>query len=124
MSNIDKEAAILVDYDLYRTSSAVRKWVRNREYKASLVMLVNNPQYFDYDPESPLNKGEAEFPVVLRNTGATPNLVFKTSALCVLQDMSNLIPVVSLDRDWQVQQMMRDGGVIVTLYEKDLHYDE
>lgn len=124
MSNTPNKAAVLVDYDLYRLSPQVKRWCEKRADQTTLVMLVSNPQNHDYDPEAPLHANGPEFPVVLRNSGELPDLVFKTSALCVIQDMSDLTPVVSLDASFSAQQMFRAGGVIVSLYEKDLHYDE
>lgn len=121
---MDNKVAILVDYDMFRRSPTVQRWCQQRENKATLVMLVSEPKEHDYDPDSAEHKGGAEFPITIRNTGGQPDLVFKTSALCVLQDMSDLLPSISLDPSYAVQSMMRDGGVIVTLYEKDLHYDE
>lgn len=117
---MDHKVAILVDYDLFRLSPTLRTWCKSRENKATLVMLVTHPKYHDYKPADPSDGAEAEFPITIRNTASHPDLVFKTSALCVLQDMSDLYPVIAVDANRDIRQMYFDGGAIIVLAENEL----
>lgn len=103
-----KNAAILVDYDLYSTNQFVRDYVSDRSFHAALVMLVSNPDHNDFEP----GDVDPEFSAVIRNSARTPDIVFKTSALCVLQDSSNLIPVLAFDGNDEALDMFWDGGVL------------
>lgn len=117
-----KQSAILVDFNMYSHYPTVQRWVELRENKTQLVLLISDPVHNDFDPTSSRWANGPEWAAVLTNTGGTKDLVFKTSALCVVQDMSNLLPVIALDDDLHVQQMFEDGGVLLAMGEKDLMY--
>jgi len=115
-----KSIAVLVDYDLYNRNVAVRKWVWSREKHTAVVLLVSNPSKLDYDPEDEIIpeyhiQDHRDFDVVIRNSGNLKDLDFKTRALSVIQDVSNLIPVVVFDSNWEVLEAYRNAGVLFTL---------
>lgn len=108
-------SAVLVDYDLYELNPELRLWCFLNKDKASFVLLVTEPTLHDYDPATHNPVPEApDWQAVIRNKAGTPDIVFKTSALCVLQDHSNLLPVLAIDGDPEIQQMFRDGGVLLS----------
>lgn len=115
--------AILVDFDLWKAHETVQRWIKLRENKASLVLLVTDPEHNDFDWENTdIPFDTPEWAAVMRNSMHLRDIAFKTSALVILQDSSNLAPVIALDDDLHVQQMYEDGGVLLAMGEKDLMY--
>src|SRR5690606_19480263 len=121
MDTFKAQPAILVDYDMYTAEHSVRLWLKARQSNAKLILLVSDPDHHDYDPSADFVEDDVEFDAVLRNHKATRDIAFKTSALCVMQD-SLVNPVVALDPDYTVNEMYREGGVLVTLGVEDFEY--
>lgn len=113
--------AILVDYDMYTAEHAVRLWLQSKQNYAKIILLVSDPDHHDYDPAEDFVEDTVEFDAVLRNHKSLRDIVFKTSALCVMQD-SLVSPVVAVDADYTVQDMYHDGGVLVALGVEDFDY--
>lgn len=109
-------STILVDWALLRTHQDTQNFIAQREGQANMVLLVSQPKTddFDHDPENHPGVPDIQWDAVIRNTGGLPDVVFKATALTVLQDSSNLEPVVGLDPAYEVNNMYREGGVLVT----------
>lgn len=109
------ETAILVDWDLFSRNPYTQDFVIARHDHAKTVLLVGNPHGHDYStwtrPDIPL----FEFDVVIRNTGDLDDVMFKTTALSVIQEVSNLVPVIGLDTNNTVNAVYREAGVLITL---------
>lgn len=87
---MEKTAGILVDYDLYRESDAVRSFVKFRYGKAALVALVTDPEVDELDDHY-------LWDVIIKNHKGWSEDGFKTSAMLTLKEASNIIPVIALD---------------------------
>jgi hypothetical protein len=109
------ETAILVDWNLFRDNPYTQDFVHAKSAHAKLVLLISDPTYQDYTPKYHQAHPEIDFDVVIRNTGDLPNVAFKTTALSVITEVSNLVPVIGLDRDREVNAMYREAGVLITL---------
>lgn len=83
-------AAILVDYDYYKKSPAVQKFVEARRNKASLVALVGSP-------EAQTISDDEDWNVVIENFKGAPDDEFKFHCLEALSRYSNLYPAISID---------------------------
>lgn len=89
-------AAVVVDYDYYRSSPAVQEWVKARDGQALFVALVSSPDaehpedYLDAD-------NEIEWDVVIANPKGYTDQVFKWKAMDALKAYSNIHPVIALD---------------------------
>ena len=122
---------ILVDWRLFRQNPYTQNFVKAREGQARMVLLVSDPLSNDYDHEEasklaeanesdpgtefgPRNPPYIEWDAVIRNTGGLPDVDFKKKALNVLQDASDLEPVIGLDIDYRVNLMYRGQGVLIT----------
>lgn len=106
-----KERAMIVDWTLYSANEQVRDFVAQRADHCRLVLLVENPATNDFDHDV---HSDIEWDAVIRNTGALDNVKFKTTALNVLIDVSNLDVVVGLDSSAPVQRMYKANKVLVT----------
>jgi len=109
---VDKNACILVDAELL-TNQRTRNWVTNKSKHAAVVVLETQPGSLD----KILTTSSITFmpAAILGNTKHLDDLVFKTAALCVIQDSSNLIPTVAIDDNVEILNMYEEGGVLVTL---------
>lgn len=115
---------ILVDWRLYRQNPYTQDFVTAREGQARMVLLVSDPLSHDYDHEQALADAETrpdhttvpyiEWDAVIRNTGGLDDVDFKKKALNILQDASDLVPVIGLDIDYRVNKMYRGQGVLIT----------
>lgn len=112
------ETAILVDWDLFSRNPYTQDFVLDRVSYTKTVLLVNDPHRHDYTSWTRPDIDDFEFDVVIRNTGDLESVAFKATALSVIQEVSNLVPVIGLDTDNAVNAMYRAGGVLITL--KDL----
>lgn len=102
--------AVIVDWATYQVAGGeLFALLDSWHGKATIVLLVGDPEGNDYDHEFP-----ELFDVVIRNHGMTSNMAFKVQALCVLQDASALIPVIAFDGNEEILAMFEDGGVLVT----------
>lgn len=109
------ETAILVDWGLYRTNPYTQDFVTARVGQARMVLLVTDPLKDDYHYEDHENIPYVEWDAVIRNSARFPSVVFKATALTVLQDSSSLVPVIALDANNEVNKMYREGGVLITV---------
>lgn len=104
--------AIIVDWALFKTNPKVQAFVSQRAHVASTVLLVT-------DADDALNASssvpEIEWDVIIRNTGKRPDVMFKMNAFDVLDEVSNLTPVIAFDYSVPVNTYYRDHGVLVTL---------
>lgn len=107
------ETAILVDWSLFRHNPYTQDFVAERHEQAKLVLLVSYPDDSDYEPVKPYE--HIEFDVIIRNTGHLPIVAFKATALSVIQEVSNLVPVIGLDSNAEVNAMYREAGVLITI---------
>ncbi len=89
----NNKAAIVVDYDYYRSSADVRHWVDQREGQAVLIALVSSPEA--EHPEDFLNT-DCEWDIVISNPKGYTDQVFKSIAMKTLAH-SKTIPVIALD---------------------------
>lgn len=112
------QPAILVDFNLLAHSSKLVCYLKKVQANAAIVLVVSDPIYNDYD-ENTMKGGQQdpsgiEFSTVIRNSKTKPmsDLDFKTAVLCMVQDMSNLMPVIAFDNSFLVRNMYRDGGVL------------
>lgn len=108
---------ILVDWRLYRQNPYTQDFVTAREGQARMVLLVSDPLSHDYDHEEALAEPAVpyiEWDAVIRNTGGLEDVDFKKKALNILQDASDLVPVIGLDIDYRVNKMYRGQGVLIT----------
>jgi hypothetical protein len=112
---------ILVDWRLYRQNPYTQDFVTAREGQARMVLLVSDPLSHDYDhEEANAHTGDLEsvpyieWDAVIRNTGGLEDVDFKKKALNILQDASDLVPVIGLDIDYRVNKMYRGQGVLIT----------
>lgn len=121
-------ATILVDWTLFRTHPYVQDFVEARVGQARMVLLVTDPTEddFEFPDESthlPLTtqtdivhpRPQIDWDVVIRNSGGADVVAFKATALSVIQDVSKLEPVIALDANRAVNDMYREGGVLVTI---------
>lgn len=96
MGHMDKTTAgILVDYDYYCANDHVMEFVDARQGKASLVLLVSQPEALDPADAEP--DTEPEWAVVIRNGRGDPDEVFKENALQALSTFSNVYPAITID---------------------------
>jgi hypothetical protein len=109
------ETAILVDWNLFKDNPYTRDFIYDRMNTAKTVLLVSDPGTDDYRTFKCAGDPIIDFDVVIRNTGDLPNVAFKTTALSVITEVSNLVPVIGLDRDREVNAMYREAGVLITL---------
>lgn len=107
---------------MFATFPRVQNWVMLREKGADLILLVSDPKHNDFSFDYPRTIDVPEWAAVIRNEAGTKDIVFKTAALCVIQDSSNFIPALALDSDLQVQQMYVEGGLLEAFGEQDLMY--
>lgn len=109
---------ILVDWRLYKQNPYTQDFIQERIGQARMVLLVSDPTTHDYDQEAaarePNTVPYVEWDVIIRNTGDLLDVDFKKKALNVLQDVSDLIPVIGLDIDFRVNMMYRGQGVLIT----------
>lgn len=118
-----KQAAVLVDFDLYSYSDSVKDFIADKIFLSPntvFVLLVSDPAHNDYDLEKFRQKNFAEFSVVLRNTGQKKDFEFKKTAIGVVKEISNLIPVVLIDGDWSVRSQAEADGVLLTLSDNNI----
>lgn len=110
--------AILVDWDTYNASAATRDFLDTKQGYAHFVLLVVDPNKRDYDYGMvPTTADEPEIPewaMVIRNTGALSDVIFKERAFGVLTDASDLDIVMGLDSSVAVTDFYHDHGVLVT----------
>lgn len=104
-------AAIVVDYDYYRSTPQVRDWVAKREGQATLIALVSSPDA--EHPEDFLNT-DCEWDIVITNPKGNKDRAFKSNALHVLKS-SNTIPVIALDLFNEDIYRAHDVLMVVTL---------
>lgn len=107
------ETAILVDWSLFRHNPYTQDFVYERREHTKLVLLVGDPIISDYEPVKPYE--DLDFDVIIRNTGDLPVVAFKATALSVIQEVSNLVPVIGLDNNAEVNAMYREAGVLITI---------
>ena len=114
--------AIAVDWALFHTNPFTQEFVAKRDGQAKLVLLVSDPERDDYDPLSPYFTEARVFPVpdlewdvIIRNSGGLDNVTFKTKALGVLHEASDLRVVIGLDVNHDINKMYRDQGVLITV---------
>lgn len=124
-------ATIIVDWPLFKDNPWVQDFIREREGMARMVLVVPTPNTDDYTWDEhppgldnpPVQNGqqmlypmpEIAWDAVIRNSGNLQNVVFKATALSVIQDASTMEPVIALDPDHAVNEMYRDGGVLITI---------
>ena len=114
-----KERAILVDWSLYSANTHVQEFIKAREGQARMVLLVTEPKTNDYiHPADTLPTTQAldhpEWDAVIRNTGDLADVKFKENAVTILKEVSNLDPVIGLDKSSAVNTVYRAQGVLVT----------
>jgi hypothetical protein len=109
------ETAILVDWTLFKANPYTRDFIYERMDKVKTVLLVADPHNDDYKTFHCAGDPIIEFDVVIRNTGDLPNVAFKTTAISVIQEVSNLVPVIGLDSDYEVNAVYREAGVLITI---------
>lgn len=110
-------ATIVVDWPLFSGNPWVQDFVSTRQGHARMVLLVPNPDESDFifqGDETPSDVPFVNWDAVIRNSGDLENVVFKATALSVLQDASDLEVVVALDTDSDVNEMYRAEGVLIT----------
>ena len=107
--------AILVDWALYHNNAFTQNFIEARKGQARMVLLVSSPNKDDYEPETASHLPDIEFDAVIRNTGNLTDVAFKATALSVIQDASNLVPVIALDGNRDNNLMYREGGVLITV---------
>lgn len=120
-------AAIIVDWTLFHSNPYTQRFVLEREDSARLILLVNDPESDDYvhpadvtaDTFVPKNivfpMPDIEWDAVIRNTGKLDVVDFKTKALSILKEASNINPVIGLDANHEVNAMYRKSGVLITI---------
>lgn len=117
--------AILVDWDTYNASAATRDFLSAKQGLAHFVLLVVDPatRDFSYDDQPETDHGLTTPPeeppvpdwaMVIRNTGALSDVIFKERAFGVLTDASDLDIVMGLDSSVAVTDFYHDHGVLVT----------
>lgn len=106
---------VLVDWSLFTANPYTQDFVASREGQARMVLLVSDPTVSDYNHETLPGVPDIEWDAVIRNTGALENVMFKATALSVIQDASNLIPVIALDANTEINRMYREGGILITV---------
>jgi hypothetical protein len=104
-----------VDWDLFSRNPYTQDFVLERHDHTKIVLLVANPHAHDYSSWTRPDTGEFEFDVVIRNTGDLDNVAFKATAVSVIQEVSNLVPVIALDTTPGTNSMYREAGVLITL---------
>lgn len=121
-----KERAILVDWSLYSANTHVQEFIKAREGQARMVLLVTEPKTNDYmyptdytatDDYPTLGRDSIdgiEWDAVIRNTGDLADVKFKENAVTILKEVSNLDPVIGLDKSSAVNTVYRAQGVLVT----------
>lgn len=96
MGHMDKTTAgIVVDYDYYCANQHVQNFIVEREDKASLILLVSEPNALDPSDADP--DTEPEWAVVIRNGRGDPDEEFKENAMKALATFSNVYPAISID---------------------------
>jgi hypothetical protein len=109
------ETAILVDWTLFKANPYTRDFIYERMDKVKTVLLVADPHNDDYKTFHCAGDPIIEFDVVIRNTGDLDNVAFKATAVSVIQEVSNLVPVIALDTTPGTNSMYREAGVLITL---------
>lgn len=105
-----RKAAVLVDYNLFISSQELRDWLDTHKDDAEYVLLVDPP----IGPGEKLAPtAEDTFEVVIQNSGKKGAVNFKMNALRVVQDMSNLIPVIAFDADSITLKMYEENGILI-----------
>jgi len=99
--------AIVVDYEAIKDSPATVEYLNRKQRHAAIVLFVRGNDYVP-DDSFPL------FDAVLSNRKGIPDIAFKTAALVVVQDSSNLVPVVGIDNNIDVLNMYEDAGMLIT----------
>lgn len=107
--------AILVDWTLFSNNPYIQDFVDARKAQARLVLLVEDPENNDYEHDFSPAVPDIEWDAVIRNTGGLTDVVFKATALSVIQDASNMIPVIGLDYKKHINELYREGGVLITI---------
>lgn len=98
--------AILVDAATFMLSPHLKDYLNDKSRHASLILLDDTNTYDWQD-------GDPDWAVIIRNHQRTDPMAFKTSALCAIQDSSNLLPAVAIDDSTEAQAMFEEGGVLV-----------
>lgn len=110
--------AIMVDYDAWRRNEEVRAWLETKSQTAMFVLVVTDPEIWDYDPNDPDFEYYGEPAMVIRNkrgTGKLKVVDFKRVALTMVQSSMGLVPVVAIDEDHAVLHMYRQNGIILAI---------
>ena len=110
-----KQRAILVDWELYRHNPHTQKFISDRADQARMILLVQAPELHDYEYTDDNDPWFVEWDAVIRNTGGLDVVKFKQKALEIIQDVSNLDPVIALDKNSRVNSMYRAHGVLITI---------
>lgn len=111
------KSTIIVDWPLFKANQWVQDFISERVGQARMVLLVPEPEKSDFIfPEDGQLSfvQEINWDAVIRNSGGLDNVVFKATALSVLQEASDLEIVIAIEGDPNINDMYREGGVLVT----------
>lgn len=104
---MDKTATgIVVNYDYYLRSQAVRDFVYHRADSASIIAFA--PKH-----TTPVDGDHMGWSVFIGNHGKLPPSAFKVAALSALSNHSNVYPAVVLDNE--NYDIYDDAGALVIL---------
>lgn len=104
---MDKTATgIVVNYDYYLKSQAVRDFVYHRADKASIIAFAPNH-------DTPTDGDHLGWSVFIGNHGKLDKSTFKVAALSALSAHSNVYPAIALDND--SYEIYDDAGVLIVL---------
>jgi hypothetical protein len=106
--------AIIVDFDTLKNNDKAIRYVSNHQRLFAIHLLVSYPDFNDY-----VDGDEIEYASVIRNSGRKREMEFKMHALQVIRDLSNTVPVVAIDGDWNARRSYEGEGLVTLSYGRD-----
>lgn len=117
MDNKSTRPAILVDYDAFRDSDGLRRFVKDREGKALLVALVDLPEI--NAPEDHLDD-DPDWDVVITNSKGLTYQAFVHNSLDALEHYSNIVPVMAVTTSHGYDELYMRTSVLSVVVPADL----